>query len=269
MTLEDDYTDILSKAQRGWHLDDAELARRAGIDESAWHSLKSGKLDESTLAKAAAALHLNFPALRAIARGDYIPVHILDIEGLRSFTTSFHGMLVNSYLVWDPASCDAAFFDTGADGRLMLEAARDLGLEVKQIFLTHTHSDHIHDLSRLSEKTGTRVFVGDREPLDGAEAFRAGTRFHIGALDVKTLSTFGHSRGGTTYFIQGLESPIAIVGDALFAGSMGGGAFSYADALATNREAILTLPDETIVCPGHGPLTTVGEQKKANPFFAE
>ena len=61
---------------------------------------------------------------------------------------------------------------------------------------------------------------------------------------------------------------MAVVGDAMFAGSMGGGMVSYDDALCNNREQILTLPDATIICPGHGPLTTVGEQKHANPFFA-
>ena len=69
--------------------------------------------------------------------------------------------------------------------------------------------------------------------------------------------------------VNGLGQDIAIVGDAIFAGSMGGGMVSYEDALMTNREKIMTLPDETILCPGHGPITTVGEEKKYNPFFPE
>ncbi|MEJ7703226.1 MAG: MBL fold metallo-hydrolase [Geodermatophilaceae bacterium] len=81
--------------------------------------------------------------------------------------------------------------------------------------------------------------------------------------------TAGHSAGGITYVINGLARPVAIVGDSLFAGSMGGGAVSYSDAVRNNVEKILTLPDETIVCPGHGPLTTVGKEKRENPFFAE
>jgi hydroxyacylglutathione hydrolase len=72
-----------------------------------------------------------------------------------------------------------------------------------------------------------------------------------------------------TYVVTGLTRPIAIVGDSLFAGSMGGGNVSYRDALRTNLEKILTLPDQTIICPGHGPMTTVGEEKEHNPFFAE
>ena len=71
-----------------------------------------------------------------------------------------------------------------------------------------------------------------------------------------------------TYVVNGLSRKLAIVGDAIFAGSMGGGNVSYRDALQTNLDKILTLPDETIICPGHGPMTTVGEEKKHNPFFA-
>jgi glyoxylase-like metal-dependent hydrolase (beta-lactamase superfamily II) len=71
-----------------------------------------------------------------------------------------------------------------------------------------------------------------------------------------------------TYVVTGLARRIAIVGDSLFAGSMGGGNVSYRDALQNNLGKILTLPDETIICPGHGPMTTVGEEKEHNPFFA-
>ncbi len=74
--------------------------------------------------------------------------------------------------------------------------------------------------------------------------------------------------GGTTFFVRGLDRPVAIVGDSLFAGSMGGGNVSYADAIRNNLEKILTLPDNTVLCPGHGPLTTVGEEKTHNAFFA-
>ena len=67
--------------------------------------------------------------------------------------------------------------------------------------------------------------------------------------------------------IDGLQRRIAIVGDAIFAGSMGGGMISYKDALWTNHEKIMTLPDDTVLCPGHGPLTTVGEEKRIIPSF--
>ena len=69
--------------------------------------------------------------------------------------------------------------------------------------------------------------------------------------------------------INGLARPVAIVGDALFAQSMGGGMVSYQDALTTNRAELFTLQDDTIICPGHGPMTTVGEEKAHNPFYPE
>jgi glyoxylase-like metal-dependent hydrolase (beta-lactamase superfamily II) len=72
-----------------------------------------------------------------------------------------------------------------------------------------------------------------------------------------------------SYVITGLAKPLVIVGDAIFAGSMGGGMVSYAEALETGRAALMTLPDETVVCPGHGPLTTIGEEKHHNPFFSK
>ena len=268
MALEDDFTDILGKAQRGWNLDDAEVARRAGVELDDWISLKQGKTNEAALSKVAPVLHLNLPALSAIANGRYTPSPVPAIEGLQSFQTDFHGMKVNSHLAWDPATREAAIFDTGADARPILDFAASRGLTVKNIFLTHSHSDHVHDLGRLCRKTAAPAWVGDREPIDGARTFPAGRIFHIGGLPLETRSTIGHSRGGTTYVLLGLACPVAIVGDAVFAGSMGGGAFSYKDALATNRSEILTLPDETILCPGHGPPTTVGEQKTANPFLA-
>jgi glyoxylase-like metal-dependent hydrolase (beta-lactamase superfamily II) len=85
---------------------------------------------------------------------------------------------------------------------------------------------------------------------------------------VQTRRTSGHARGGVTNVETGLARRLAIVGDALFAGSMGGGLVSYDEALRTNHEQILTLPDDTILCCGHGPLTTVGEEKFHNPFFS-
>ena len=95
------------------------------------------------------------------------------------------------------------------------------------------------------------------------------TTFRAGALKIETRQTSGHSAGGITYVISGLPRPVAVVGDAIFAGSMGGGAVSYTDALRNNRNKIFTLPNEAVLCPGHGPLTTVGEEKLHNPFFPE
>src|SRR5207248_54602 len=143
------------------------------------------------------------------------------------------------------------------------------GLTIKLILLTHTHVDHIADLPRLKAVTGARVYVPRLEALEGADPFSEGRIFQAGRLEIESRQTSGHSVGGMTYVVSGLATLVAVVGDALFAGSMGGGAVSYTDALRNNRNKILALPNETILCPGHGPLTTAGEEKLHNPFFPE
>jgi hydroxyacylglutathione hydrolase len=178
-------------------------------------------------------------------------------------------MTVNAYLVWDPGTREAVAFDTGADCSAMLKRAEDDDLDVKLILLTHAHPDHVADLRRLRKATDAPVYISELEPEEGAEAIAEGKHFKVGTLAIEARLTSGHSPGGLTYVVTGLERPFAVVGDSLFAGSMGGGNVSYQDALRNNRQKILTLPDETIVCPGHGPLTTVGKEKRENPFFAE
>lgn len=266
--LEDSFSDIIGKAQRGQSLSDEALSAKSGATVTEIVNLKGGTLDESALRKVASVLGLGANALLALAQGRYKPALVQDIAGLAHFNSVFEDMTVNSFLVWDPSTKEAAFFDTGADGQAMLDFAANHGLKVKQIFITHIHTDHVMDLARLVEKTGAHAWVCDKEPIAGAEPFSVGRSFQIGGLKIETRLTSGHAAGGVTYFIQGLSQPVAIVGDSMFAGSMGGGMVSYADALRNNREQILTLPDATIICSGHGPLTTVGEQKQANPFFA-
>ena len=245
------------------------LSTRAGLSAALTDQILGGSFDEPGVRALAGVLNLHPDRLAAIGRTDYRPAELALMDGLSQFNTPFEDMTVNSYLVWDPGSRKAVAFDTGADCDGMLDAidARDLKLEL--ILLTHSHGDHILELDRLKERTGAPAWINEREPVTGAQSFVVGQKFRVGSLSIETRSTWGHSPGGVTYVVRGLARTVAIVGDAIFAGSMGGGGVSYQDALKTNRENILSLPDETVLCPGHGPLTTVGEQKKVNPFFPE
>lgn len=264
--LEDSFADIIGKAQRGQKLDDAALASRAGISVDELSRVKNGEVLEPAIRKLAPLLGLGENALINSARKAWYPAEVR-LDGLAQFNTNWQDMTVNSYLVWAPDTKEAVAFDTGADCGPMLEVVRSKNLKVRMVLLTHTHPDHIADLARLKSETGALAFVSKLEPTSGAEGFEAGRTFKVGSLTIETRQTTGHSVGGSTYVISGLVKPVAVVGDSMFAGSMGGGMISYPDALANNRRHILSLPDETILCPGHGPLTTVGEQKKHNPFF--
>ena len=267
LPLEDLYTDVIAKAQRGLGITDDQLATEAGVDAATLENVKSGTVDEDVLEKIAPVLKLHGPTLVVMARKTWRP-HLLEINGLRQFNTTFEDMTVNAYLVWDTTTKAGAAFDSGADASDMADMARALGVRLEAVFLTHTHPDHVADIATL-RKGKQPLYACEKEPWEGATTFAIGKEFTVGNLRVETRQTTGHSKGGTTYVIHGLARPIAVVGDALFASSMGGGAVSYSDALKTNRESIFTLPDNTVVCPGHGPMTTVGEEKQHNPFYPD
>jgi hydroxyacylglutathione hydrolase len=137
---------------------------------------------------------------------------------------------------------------------------------VESIFITHTHEDHVAALKEIAAKTSARVFGPSLESVAGATSVQEGNRFEIGNLKVEAKLTNGHSPGGISYVIEGLSVPVAVVGDSLFAGSMGGAPNAYSLALTNNREKLMTLPADTVLCPGHGPMTTVGEERRHNPF---
>ena len=266
--LEDNVSDIIGKAQRGLGISDSQLAEKSGVSAEAIRKLRAGNFEGDVAERVAPLLNLDPAALRKLAAGDWNSEPLEEIDGLAQFNTVYGDMTVNAYLAWDPASREAVAFDTGADCGGMLKRVAAEKLTVKLVLLTHAHPDHVADLRRLRKETGAPVYISEREMAEGAEPIAEGKRFRVSSLEIESRLTWGHSPGGMTFVITGLSHPVAVVGDSLFAGSMGGGNVSYEEAVRNNREKILTLPDETIVCPGHGPLTTVRKEKRENPFFA-
>lgn len=268
LPLEDTFVDVIGKAQRGLKLIERDLSHGAGISVDELANLMSGDFNEAFVRRLAPVLKLAPDALVGLGQKSWSPADH-QVNGLAAFNTTFEDMTVNAYLVFDPQSKEAVAFDTGADAGSMLDFAKENSLTIKLILLTHVHPDHIADLERLKKATGAKAHVCELEPVDGAEPFQAGKAFSTGKLKIESRQTTGHAKGGITFFVTGLEKPVAIVGDAIFCCSMGGGMVSYEEALRTNRQNIFSLPGETILCPGHGPLTTVAEQKQHNPFFPE
>jgi glyoxylase-like metal-dependent hydrolase (beta-lactamase superfamily II) len=266
--LEDNAGDVISKAMRGRLIGDTALARLAGLTPESVQAARKNQGDEQTLRALAPHLHLGADALAALGRGAWHPKPVAFPDGFAMSTTPFGETSVNAYLVWDPASGRAAFFDTGITAGPLLEIAAARGLTPVALFLSHTHRDHIADIAGVLSAYPVPVWSSELEPLPDSATFGEGRVFEIGALRVRTLSTWGHSPGGATYVVENLAHPLAIVGDSLFAGSMGGGMVSYEAAWRNNSEKILRLPAETVLACGHGPLTTVGEELANNPFFA-
>jgi len=267
--LEDFHQDILGKAMRGLGIGKNDMAHRIGTEREEIEGILKGAFDERYIRQMASELSIDANKLIRSARREWLPAPV-GIEGVIQFNSSYHDIAVNAYLTWDDRTKEAWIFDTGTEAYPIVSFVAQNNLKVKAIFLTHTHLDHIACLQELRQKTGQPlVFVHHLELFAGCEPIDEGFQDELGSLSLETRHTHGHSVGGITYFLNGLTKPIAFVGDAVFAGSMGGGMVSYGDALRTNREKIMTLPNETILCPGHGPMTTVMEEKKHNPFFPE
>ncbi|WP_411847157.1 MBL fold metallo-hydrolase [Roseibacillus persicicus] len=266
--LEDNFEDVLGKAMRGTGMSREILSSLTEVSEDDIAKLEEGELLEEPLRRIAASLGLDADSLVERAQGSWQP-ETVEMEGLRQFITPHKDYTVASYLVWDPDSMEAAMFDTGTNVDDAYSLVQALGLNVTQLFLTHTHSDHIKAASKIKRWGKVAAHTLGKEPAPNAERFLEGQEFRIGALKVSTRLTWGHSPASVTYVVEGLDRPVAIVGDAIFAQSMGGGVVSYQAALETNRKEIFTLADDTIICPGHGPMTSVAEEKAHNPFFPE
>ena len=274
LPIEDTFADIISKAQAGYHISLTELSERSGILTQRIQTLKSGVLDEDALVAVAPHLHLNTSSLLKLAANQYAP-DAPSPCAVKRFTTPFtmangEGLIVNAYVYFDGHSKDAIVIDTGTDAEEMLAFIRSEGLNVRGILLTHTHLDHISVLQRLRElDTHPKVCVSAQEPVEGAELFTPEATLRLGSLGVLVRETSGHTAGGSSFILEeGRAAPVAFVGDALFAGSVGGAPGRMAGALQRIRKHILSLPAETLVCPGHGPLTTVGYERMHNPFLA-
>jgi hydroxyacylglutathione hydrolase len=192
----------------------------------------------------------------------------------------------NSYLVIDDETNDAVIIDANFEPDLVIEAARKNNAKVRAIVLTHTDIDHIAGLPSLIEEFGAipiavhdseraglaegkplrSEFAVDADPVANVDSLNEHDHYRAGSLEFEILHTPGHSPGGVTLKIGNL----LFTGDALFAGSIGRSDFTNSDGralLAGIRSKLLSQPDDSVVYSGHGPATTVGREKRSNPFL--
>ena len=273
MNLEDHLGDIIRKARNMKNISTASAAGAAGISEGELAALEetgqcAKKINFTALAPL---LGLNAAKLEGIANGWLPSPKDLSIwREIRVITTSGDGLSVNCYLVWDEVTRDAALFDTGLDAKPILDCIAAEQLQLRHIFITHSHWDHVEALPKIREAwPKVRIHSGSKNaPVD--QRNKTAEIVHLGGLRVTHRETPGHAEDGVTYMIGNWQEDapyIAVVGDAIFAGSMGNGNGAWDLAKQKVREQILSLPVETLICPGHGPLTTVAEEKEHNPFF--
>ncbi len=194
----------------------------------------------------------------------------------------------NSYLVEDEETHDAVVIDSNLEPELVVEAARRRGAKVRAILLTHTDLDHIAGLHELRAAFGPipvavheaekdvveqgkplrREFGPIATRLENVATFVEAVPYRAGSLEFDVLHTPGHSPGGVTLKIDGC----LFTGDALFAGSVGRSDFANSDTTALLdgiRSRLLSQPDDMMVYSGHGPATTIGRERRMNPFLVD
>lgn len=273
MQLEDHLGDILRKGRLAKGVSPGAAAKAAGMNESDYAALEqsgkaAGAIPFPTLGTT---LGLDGAKLERIAKG-WLPAKP-DLSTWREFrqiTTKANDIEVHCYLAWDEVSRDAALFDTGWDAAPIIQLIEENGLTLRHLFLTHLHEDHIAGMAAIREKFPKVHLHSSSKTVPPQHRNRANDFIHLGSLRLTNRDTPGHAEEGVTYIIGTWpeDAPhVAIVGDSIFAGSIGTGNQSWDLARQKVREQIFSLPDETLLCPGHGPLTTVAEEKANNPFF--
>ena len=210
-------------------------------------------------------------------------------RGAMIFETIVVGELgVNCFILADSETKEGVVVDPGADGERILASLKSTGVKPLYILNTHGHFDHIGANRMVSEATGAKLMInsGDEPFLTRASqsarmyglsaenspapaaSLSEGDIIRFGSHEIRVIHTPGHSPGGCCLYMQ--KEGILISGDTLFAESIGrtdlpGG--SQSELVGNIRKKLLVLPDETRVFPGHGPSSTIGHEKKYNPYL--
>jgi glyoxylase-like metal-dependent hydrolase (beta-lactamase superfamily II) len=273
MNLEDHLGDILRKGRLHAGVTLEAAAQASGLSPAALATLEeTGTLAERpNFAALARLLSLDAAKLERVA-GGWLPnpTPTDPWRELRLISTAQQGYAVNNYLVWDEVTREAALFDTGFDATPSIRLIEENQLALRYLFITHSHGDHVAGLPQLRERFPKARVRSSAAAAPPDQRNRANDCLQLGSLRVMNRATPGHAADGVSYVIGNWpdDAPhIIMVGDALFAGSMGKAGGAAAQARQQIREQILSLPPATLICPGHGPLTTVAEELANNPFF--
>jgi hydroxyacylglutathione hydrolase len=197
----------------------------------------------------------------------------------------------NTYIVADPESREAVVIDPAWDGEKIASRASQEGWIIRQLWLTHAHFDHLAGVAGIVKQVAPKPPVA-MHPLDlplwenkgGAPLFgfkvdigsrptiqlAAGQKLQVGSLHFEVRHVPGHTPGHVVFYSS--KEKALFCGDAIFAGSIGrtdlpGG--SYHQLLQSIQTQILSLPDDTLLFSGHGPVSNVGQEKRTNPFLTD
>jgi len=241
--LEDEYSDIVGKASKGLNK----------------------KVDSDNVEEVAKELNLNFKALKNIKEGKYKPKEFDYSKTygrfkVKKISSPFMGGEANAYIViGEDNTC--VIIDTAQVPDKIIEFVKKEKLDPEFTLETHEHHDHIEGMEKIHEEL--KISYCDFEDLKNEAVISYGyNKVGQDKKKIKVFRTPGHSEKSLTYQIGNF----LFVGDLIFAGSLGGGMYSY-EKLLKSAKKILSLDEDLIIFPGHGPATTVKEEKENNAFI--
>jgi hydroxyacylglutathione hydrolase len=279
MPLEDDFSDILKKARTGQGLSIDDVARLSGLSSVDIMALERGgqphgRADVQILAKT---LGLRSAPLEQVAIDKWEPVaqHLpASIETVRG---SINGYGVQGYILHDQG--EALLIDTAYNAPAMIAWLDSHRVRLTGICLTHGHADHAEGIQELLARWQVPIYLGGddvsllhwKPPENYLSVPSDGRAISVGRFSVHCLTTPGHTPGGVCYRIDAESQPVCFVGDTLFAGSIGRSNphTLYRTHLDSVQQRVLKLPHDCILLPGHGPATTVREERDHNPFASD
>lgn len=265
--MEDNVGDIILKACQIRKKLPQEATVASGLDMNEFNNLlRTGKVDKEINYDALGRLlGIATDKLKIIANGWHPAPVDLSKWKINQFLST-EGFSVNCYLLWDEND-NAVLFDTGFDYDEIEKFLRNRRLNLKSLFITHNHHDHCKLVPQF-RKNYPQVICYNAE--DGI-SIRDGETIPHGGLNIKAVHVPSHTSDSFAFLVSGFANnlpDVIFVGDIIFAGSVG--RITHAEpenALRMIKDKILSLPSQTVICPGHGFVTTVGEELRNNPFF--
>lgn len=272
MALEDEFSDVLTKAMRGTGTSVAALARATGLPLESIRTWAAGRSTpgENEARSIGAVLRLDPGKFADAAAQRWHPEEIR-LPDVRHHPQDPHPS--NGYVFFLDGGKRAALIDPAGIPQNLLRILQDGQYHLEYILITHKHADHCDATAEVAmnfPRAKVVMHAADVHAIGelGASALqvRDGDDLPFGDVRIRMLHTPGHTDGSSSYMFKST----LFTGDTLFAGSVGGAygdASTYEDILNSVRSKIFTLPDDTVVMPGHGPPTRVSWEKNHNPFF--
>lgn len=273
--LEDELGDVLDKAIRHAGLTEVSLAEKTGIEETRLRDAIDYRYEFSLgeLGRIAKELGLNEAGLQALAGGRY---PLPEINGLPFCVYPLrmaHGIgVANAYIVADCCRETGILFDAGAGGEVLRRVWPAGIRHLEAVFITHRETEHTGGLGEVARMFGAvPVFGPPGMREEGVTAVGEGARFSYDPFEIEVLSTPGHAEAHHSYVVRSKSAPggvpLLVSGDLIFAGSVGGGYFCHRRLVAQIHRVLERLPGQTVLAPGHGPMTTLAHERTYNPFL--